>query len=67
MRLALHWQILIGMIFGLVVGAIAVSFEAQGFVTDWIKPFGQIFINSLKLIAIAQQHYNDTWTRSAYY
>ena len=52
MRLALHWQILIGMILGLLVGGIAASFGAHGFVTDWIKPFGVIFINSLKLIAI---------------
>ena len=52
MRLALHWKILIGMILGLVVGFIAVSIGAQQLVTDWIKPFGVIFINSLKLIAI---------------
>jgi len=52
MRLALHWKILIGMILGLLVGCIAVSIGAQQFVTDWIKPFGVIFINALKLIAI---------------
>lgn len=52
MRLGLHWQILIGMVLGLLVGGIAASFNAQGLVTDWIKPFGAIFINSLKLIAI---------------
>ncbi|MEM6722978.1 MAG: dicarboxylate/amino acid:cation symporter, partial [Bacteroidota bacterium] len=53
-KLALHWQILIGMALGIVAGIIAVQFGEGGksFVIDWVKPFGRIFINLLKLIAI---------------
>ncbi len=52
-KLALHWQIIIGMIAGLLFGALALQFDGGSqFVVDWIKPFGTIFINSLKLIAI---------------
>ena len=52
-KLALHWKILLGMVFGIVFGFIMNSVEGgRGFVTDWIKPFGTIFINLLKLIAV---------------
>ena len=52
-KLALHWQIIIGMIAGLVLGVLFLQFDwGKAFVIDWIKPFGTIFINSLKLIAI---------------
>jgi Na+/H+-dicarboxylate symporter len=52
-KLALHWKILIGMVLGIVFGFLMNSIEGgKGFVTDWIKPFGTIFINLLKLIAV---------------
>lgn len=52
-KIALHWQIIIGMILGLVFGGIFLQFSwGKDFVVDWVKPFGTIFINSLKLIAI---------------
>jgi Na+/H+-dicarboxylate symporter len=52
-KLALHWKILIGMILGIIFGFIMTSVDGgKGFVTDWIKPFGTIFINLLKLIAV---------------
>ena len=52
-KLALHWKILIGMLLGVVFGLIMAQFSWGGdFVKDWIKPFGRIFINSLKLIAM---------------
>lgn len=51
-KLALHWQILLGMAFGIAFGVLAASQGWGEFVGDWIKPFGTIFINSLKLIAI---------------
>jgi len=51
-KLALHWQILIGMAAGVGLGALAASMGWKGFILDWIKPFGTIFINMLKLIAI---------------
>lgn len=48
----LHVRILIGMVLGVIVGAIAVSLGGAGLVVDWIKPFGVIFINLLKMIAV---------------
>ncbi|MFZ1581203.1 MAG: cation:dicarboxylase symporter family transporter, partial [Saprospiraceae bacterium] len=51
-HLALHWKILIGMILGLLIGIAFSHFDLQEFVKFWIKPFGIIFINLLKLIAI---------------
>jgi len=51
-KLALHWKILLGMLFGVVFGLVANQLGANDFVTDWIKPFGAMFINSLKLIAV---------------
>ena len=51
-RLALHWQILIGMLAGLLFGWLAVAIGAQQLTLDWIKPFGTIFIRLLKMIAI---------------
>ena len=52
-KLALHWKILIGMLLGIIFGLI-MSYINGGsqFVADYIKPFGTIFINLLKLIAI---------------
>ena len=52
-KLALHWKILLGMLLGVVVGLLMTNFDGgKEMVQDWIKPFGTIFINSLKLIAI---------------
>ncbi len=51
-KLALHWQIILGMVAGVLFGVLAVKFGFGEFVKDWIKPFGKIFINLLKLIAI---------------
>ena len=52
-KLALHWQILVGMFLGVVFAFLLVQFDwGKQFITDWIKPFGNIFINLLKLIAV---------------
>ena len=52
-KLALHWQILIGMFAGILFGLLMTQFEwGDTFIRDWIKPFGSIFINVLKLIAV---------------
>ena len=51
--IALHWKILIGMALGVVFGVVLSFIDGGGaFVGDYIKPFGTIFINLLKLIAI---------------
>jgi Na+/H+-dicarboxylate symporter len=52
-NLALHWKIIIGMVLGLIAGWGISQFDGgKEFVVDWFKPFGTIFINSLKLIAV---------------
>ena len=52
-KLALHWKILLGMLFGVILGLVMTTFEGgKELVQDWVKPFGTIFINALKLIAI---------------
>jgi Na+/H+-dicarboxylate symporter len=52
-KLALHWQILLGMAAGVIFALILTGFNwGPQFIGDWIKPFGNIFINSLKLIAV---------------
>ena len=51
-NLALHWKIIIGMIFGIVYGIFANNMGYNNFTTDWIKPWGIIFVNLLKLIAV---------------
>ncbi len=52
-KLALHWKILIGMIAGLLAGFLLLQFDGgKQFTYDWIAPWGKIFVNLLKLIAI---------------
>jgi Na+/H+-dicarboxylate symporter len=51
-NLALHWKIIIGMTLGVVFGLLAITIGWDQFTSDWIKPFGTIFINLLKLIAV---------------
>ena len=52
-KLALHWKILIGMALGVIFGIIFSIIEGgDAFIGNYIKPFGTIFINLLKLIAV---------------
>ncbi len=52
-KLALHWKIIIGMVLGIIFGFIMNSVGGgKNIVLDWIKPFGTIFINLLRLIAV---------------
>ncbi len=52
-KLALHWQILLGMALGVLVGVLMTTVDGgREIIQDWIKPFGKIFINVLKMIAI---------------
>lgn len=52
MKIAIHWKILIGMILGLAFGFLMKNLEQNGIVIDWVKPFGTVFINLLKMIAV---------------
>ena len=51
-KLALHWKIIIGMILGIIWALVSSSLGWSSFTIDWIDPFGTIFINLLKLIAV---------------
>ena len=52
-KIPLHWSIMLGMILGVLVGAVFTTFEAgPKLISNWVKPFGTIFINALKLIAM---------------
>ena len=49
----LHLRIMLGMVLGVLCGIAFTQFEGGvQLVSDWIKPFGTIFINALKLIAM---------------
>lgn len=51
-RFPLHFQILIAMVSGVFFGVASVYFSIESFTFAWVKPFGTIFIKSLKLIAV---------------
>ena len=52
-KLPLYIQIILGMVLGVVFALIMTNFDfGKEFIQDWIKPFGKIFISSLKLIAV---------------
>lgn len=51
-KLALHWKILIAMALGVIWALISGKFGWNDFTSDWIDPFGTIFINCLKFIAV---------------
>jgi len=45
-------KIILGMLLGIVWGLIAVRIGAEKFTSDWVRPWGSIFIKLLKLIAV---------------
>jgi len=51
-KLALHWKIIIGLVLGIIWAIISSYVGLSKFTLDWIDPFGTIFINLLKLIAV---------------
>jgi len=52
-KLALHWKILMGMVLGVLFALLLIQFSwGSDFIKDWIKPFGKMFINALKMIAV---------------
>ena len=50
--MALHWQVIIGLILGTIYAWMSVTWGWNQFTLDYIQPFGDIFINLLKLIAV---------------
>ena len=51
-KLALHWKILIGLLLGIIWAVFSSIFGWSEFTLNWIDPFGTIFINLLKLVAV---------------
>jgi len=51
-KLALHWQIIIGLIAGIIWAVASSSLGWTQFTLDYVAPWGDIFINLLKLIAV---------------
>ena len=51
-KLALHWKIIIGMVLGIIWALTSSYMGWSAFTMNWIDPFGTIFINLLKLIAV---------------
>ncbi len=48
----LHWQIILGLVLGLLFGILAAAQGWSEFTGDWIAPWGQIFLRLLLLIAV---------------
>jgi len=48
----LHWQIIVGLLLGLFWGLFASSLGLATFTSNFIKPFGTIFVRMLELIAV---------------
>lgn len=48
----LHWKIIIGMLLGIIWSIISALLGWSNFTINWIAPFGDIFLNLLKLIAL---------------
>lgn len=53
-KIPLHIQILLGLVLGIIFGILSIVFAwpPPEFTINWIKPFGTIFINALKMIAV---------------
>jgi len=51
-KIALHWKILIGLLLGVLWAILSSIFGWSEFTLNWIDPFGTIFINLLKLVAV---------------
>ncbi len=52
-KIPLHTQILIGLVLGLAFGILSIQFGWDPtFTVKYIKPFGTIFVNALKMIAV---------------
>ncbi len=51
-KLPLHIKVIIGLVLGAIYAFMSVKFGWNTFTLNYIKPFGDIFINILKLIAV---------------
>lgn len=51
-HLPLYLKILMGMVLGILLGIVSLQAGFAQAINDWVKPFGEIFMRLLKLIAI---------------
>jgi len=51
-KIALHWQIIIGLFLGIIWAITSSYLGWSEFTLNWIDPWGKIFINLLKMIAV---------------
>ena len=53
-KLPFYLQIVAGMVIGILIGFIGIWLNAETFVTNWIEPFGKLFINfGLRLMSVS--------------
>ena len=50
--MALHSKIILGLILGLILGVSSVFLGIGNYISDWVMPFGTIFVKMLKLVAV---------------
>ena len=50
--MALHWQVIVALVLGIIYSVVAVKYQWLAFTSDYIAPFGDIFVRVLKLIAV---------------
>ena len=51
-KIPLHWKIIIGLLLGVIWAVLSSILGWSDFTVKWIKPWGDIFIRLLKLIAV---------------
>ncbi|HAA14469.1 MAG TPA: dicarboxylate/amino acid:cation symporter [Cytophagales bacterium] len=51
-NIPLHWRVIIGLLLGTIYAYLSIQFGWNDFTLNYIQPFGDIFINLLKLIAV---------------
>jgi Na+/H+-dicarboxylate symporter len=51
-KLALHWQVLLGLLAGVVYAWLSITLGWNEFTLDFILPLGDVFVRLLKLIAV---------------
>lgn len=51
-KLALHWKIIIALVIGIIWAFVSSFLGISEFTLNWIDPFGKIFVNLLKMIAV---------------
>ena len=56
-RIPLYLQILIGLVVGVVIGFVAIAAGGEAVVNDWIRPFGNLFIKALVLVAVGTNYH----------